>query len=41
MKGHMETEVMVVKSMIDRIENEVLPGNLQKVDETITETKEI
>lgn len=41
MKGHMNDEVLVVKSMINKIENEVLPDNLKLVHETLDETKEI
>ena len=41
MKGHMNDEVLVVKSMINKIENEVLPHNLQLVQTTLDETKAI
>ena len=41
MKGHMIDEVLVVKSMINKIENEVLPHNLQLVQTTLDETKAI
>ena len=33
MKGHMQQEVVIVKNMIDKIENHVLPSNLKLVQD--------